>query len=675
MSDDPREEQPYESSNFELNAAKNVINANRRTGRWKKLEVEVFKGTSGLGFTLASRDTTLSSTRGETPMIVNRILPGSAAQSSDLQIGDKLLTINGDNISSLSQSQVVKLLKACPSGGPVLLGVSRQLRKERKSPEEETDEEDRFTVNSKVLEMFKGATEVCSFNISMENTSLGIQLKGTQQNNSSLSGLFVDKILTTGAAFKDGRIKENDRILAINNHSLHGYDNETALEIIRQNLNSISRSEVYIKVERPKTAVKKSLSYPNSFVISKPHSPRKTDSLPRQFNDSYIMATQHGIRTFSLDSGKSGINRSQSLHECNSSQNKQINKCDSISYIECSIDSEESDSLAFERESSMRKSFHENRKQSNSPPAKFFNMYDAYRKKKNEQFDYNPKCKILLLYIFYCNHSPRSRSIERNRRATEGNKVHKRYQTHSSPSPTSSLQSSRRSSSSSRGRESSSENYGRQNGFEKSQLLRRSASSDRANLSRASTSGISSLGASNSARSSPLAPCSYDPVRERPQPRDRPTGQQQQSGRHFYAHFSEEDRRRYDQIRKATVDMGRKKVESQEKINNESRNGNDAPNLRALSGKYLPVVADTCRDPKYPTIGRVKMSNRYRSPGTISCQDFRPHQPTSARPFFTPGASTPKSAEAKRSNSVNRRIDYDAVPRSLGSSISRSKVI
>jgi len=135
-------------------------------------------------------------------MIVNRILPGSAAQSSDLQIGDKLLTINGDNISSLSQSQVVKLLKACPSGAPVLLGVSRQLRKERKSPEEETDEEDRFTVNSKVLEMFKGATEVCSFNISMENTSLGIQLKGTQQNNSSLSGLFVDKILTTGAAFK-----------------------------------------------------------------------------------------------------------------------------------------------------------------------------------------------------------------------------------------------------------------------------------------------------------------------------------------------------------------------------------------------------------------------------------------------------------------------------------------
>ena len=96
-------------------------------------------------------------------------------------------------------------------------------------------------------------------------------------------------------------------------------------------------------------------------------------------------------------------------------------------------------------------------------------------------------------------------------------------------------------------RKESSRHRGQQNGFEKSQLLRRSASSDRANLSRASTSGISSLGASNSARSSPLAPCSYDPVRERPQPRDRPTGQQQQSGRHFYAHFSEEDRRRYDQ--------------------------------------------------------------------------------------------------------------------------------
>ena len=167
----------------------------------------------------------------------------------------------------------------------------------------------------------------------------------------------------------------------------------------------------------------------------------------------------------------------------------------------------------------------------------------------------------ILMELLGNGHSPRSRSIERNRRATEGNKVHKRYQTNASASSTSSfqvapkqmacfesVQSSRRSSSSSRGRTSSNE-FG--SGSEKSQLLRRSASSDRASVStRASTSGVSSLGAaSNSARSSPMAPCSYDPGRERPPPRITPASapRQQHNGRHFYAHFSEEDRRRYDQ--------------------------------------------------------------------------------------------------------------------------------
>ena len=144
-----------------------------------------------------------SANRGVSPLIVNRILPDSAAQSSDLQIGDKLLSINGDDISSLTQSQVVKLLKACPSGALVSLGISRQVRKERKCAPESENEEDKFTVHSKVLEMLKGPTEVCSFNIPMVNTSLGIQLKGTNSDkHSTLSGLFVDKILTTGAAFK-----------------------------------------------------------------------------------------------------------------------------------------------------------------------------------------------------------------------------------------------------------------------------------------------------------------------------------------------------------------------------------------------------------------------------------------------------------------------------------------
>ena len=64
-------------------ALKDVTNS-RKVGQI--LTVSMVKQNTGLGFTIASRDTAGA---GESPILINRITPSGAAASSDLRIGDR----------------------------------------------------------------------------------------------------------------------------------------------------------------------------------------------------------------------------------------------------------------------------------------------------------------------------------------------------------------------------------------------------------------------------------------------------------------------------------------------------------------------------------------------------------------------------------------------------------
>ena len=92
----------------------------------------------------------------------------------------------------------------------------------------------------------------------------------------------------------------NDKLISINSCCLRGLDNGTALKRVRETLHPdvIRRSGVVaISIERPD-----------------PDGGLQNESDKKRHNDSYIMATQYGIKTFSLDPAKT-INRSQSLQE------------------------------------------------------------------------------------------------------------------------------------------------------------------------------------------------------------------------------------------------------------------------------------------------------------------------------------------------------------------------
>uniref|UniRef100_A0A8C1KBE5 Par-3 family cell polarity regulator beta b n=1 Tax=Cyprinus carpio TaxID=7962 RepID=A0A8C1KBE5_CYPCA len=97
-------------------------NHNKKGG--KRLRIDLKKGPEGLGFTVVTRDSTV---HGPGPILVKNILPrGAAVKDGRLQSGDRILEVNGVDITGRSQEELVAMLRSTKQGDSVCLVVARQ---------------------------------------------------------------------------------------------------------------------------------------------------------------------------------------------------------------------------------------------------------------------------------------------------------------------------------------------------------------------------------------------------------------------------------------------------------------------------------------------------------------------------------------------------------------------
>ncbi|KGL72235.1 Partitioning defective 3 B, partial [Tinamus guttatus] len=90
----------------------------------KKIKIDLKKGPEGLGFTVVTRD---SSVHGPGPIFVKNILPkGAAVKDGRLQSGDRILEVNGLDITGRTQEELVAMLRSTKQGETVSLLVARQ---------------------------------------------------------------------------------------------------------------------------------------------------------------------------------------------------------------------------------------------------------------------------------------------------------------------------------------------------------------------------------------------------------------------------------------------------------------------------------------------------------------------------------------------------------------------
>ncbi|XP_043990434.1 par-3 family cell polarity regulator alpha, b isoform X8 [Gambusia affinis] len=202
----------------------------KKVGR--RFNIQLKKGPEGLGFSITSRDVPIG---GSAPIYVKNILPrGAAIQDGRLKAGDRLLEVNGVDLNGRTQEEVVSLLRNTPMGGAVGLLVLRQ--EDTFPPREVKTEEDELVLTP------DGTREFLTFEIPLSDSGsagLGVSVKGnrSKENHADL-GIFVKSIINGGAACKDGRLRVNDQLIAVNGESLLGKTNQDAMETLRKSMST-----------------------------------------------------------------------------------------------------------------------------------------------------------------------------------------------------------------------------------------------------------------------------------------------------------------------------------------------------------------------------------------------------------------------------------------------------
>ncbi|XP_071071537.1 partitioning defective 3 homolog isoform X10 [Dasypus novemcinctus] len=198
----------------------------------KRLNIQLKKGTEGLGFSITSRDVTIG---GSAPIYVKNILPrGAAIQDGRLKAGDRLIEVNGVDLAGKSQEEVVSLLRSTKMEGTVNLLIFRQ--EDAFHPRELKAEDEDIVLTP------DGTREFLTFEVPLNDSGsagLGVSVKGnrSKENHADL-GIFVKSIINGGAASKDGRLRVNDQLIAVNGESLLGKTNQDAMETLRRSMST-----------------------------------------------------------------------------------------------------------------------------------------------------------------------------------------------------------------------------------------------------------------------------------------------------------------------------------------------------------------------------------------------------------------------------------------------------
>ncbi|XP_068165619.1 par-3 family cell polarity regulator beta a isoform X2 [Antennarius striatus] len=212
---------------------------NRKGG--KRIKIDLKKGSEGLGFTVVTREPSVNAPG---PILVKNILPrGAAVKDGRLQPGDRILEVNGVDMTNRSQEELVAMLRSTKQGESVSVVVARQ--EDIFFPRELKGEE----ASSLILE---DGREQLMYEIPLNETGsagLGVSLKGNKSRETGEDlGIFIKSIIHGGAAYKDGRLSVNDQLIAVNGESLLGRSNHAAMETLRHSMSSEGNSRGTIQL-------------------------------------------------------------------------------------------------------------------------------------------------------------------------------------------------------------------------------------------------------------------------------------------------------------------------------------------------------------------------------------------------------------------------------------------
>ncbi|ERE83057.1 inaD-like protein [Cricetulus griseus] len=241
-------------------------------------DVELINDGSGLGFGIVGGKSS--------GVVVRTIVPGGLAdRDGRLQTGDHILKIGGTNVQGMTSEQVAQVLRNC--GNSVRMLVARD-------PVGEIAVTPPTPVSLPVaLPAVANRTlgSDCSpfetYNVELvkkDGQSLGIRIVGYvgTAHPGEASGIYVKSIIPGSAAYHNGQIQVNDKIVAVDGVNIQGFANQDVVEVLRN-----AGQVVHLTLVRRKTSSSDSpFEQPSGrgTVVELPKVPALTESQKTEMN-------------------------------------------------------------------------------------------------------------------------------------------------------------------------------------------------------------------------------------------------------------------------------------------------------------------------------------------------------------------------------------------------------
>ncbi|KAM6217057.1 inaD-like protein [Rhynchocyon petersi] len=197
---------------------------------WRHVEdVELINDGSGLGFGIVGGKSS--------GVVVRTIVPGGLAdRDGRLQTGDHILKIGGTNVQGMTTEQVAQVLRNC--GNSVRMVVARDpIGEISVTPPTPIALPVALPTQSNRIPAFDSSLfETYDVElIKKDGQSLGIRIVGYvgTSHTGEASGIYVKSIIPDSAAYHNGQIHVNDKIVAVDGVNIQGFTNQDVVDVLR----------------------------------------------------------------------------------------------------------------------------------------------------------------------------------------------------------------------------------------------------------------------------------------------------------------------------------------------------------------------------------------------------------------------------------------------------------
>ncbi|KAG2458044.1 SCRIB protein, partial [Polypterus senegalus] len=238
------------------------------SGKRERLTTSLMRNDKGLGFSIAGGKGSTPYRAGDTAIFISRIAEGGAAHRDGvLQVGDRVISINGVDMTEARHDQAVALLTGTsptitllverdisePTVDAKGMGESPSLHRARPhSPppflsesghQEGVEEDAETTQNSHLSRMLEDEYPIEEVRLVKAGGPLGLSIVGGSDHAShpfgvSEPGVFISKVIPKGLAAQSG-LRVGDRILEVNAIDLRHATHQEAVKALLSNKQEI----------------------------------------------------------------------------------------------------------------------------------------------------------------------------------------------------------------------------------------------------------------------------------------------------------------------------------------------------------------------------------------------------------------------------------------------------